>query len=549
MKKRFIQLRTTYQDLMNLLKRFRNRVFKFFLIDKLLKLRLVIYLFKWFKIGLKLFILFKLTLFIIKAFDYSIYLNLVALLSALYSLLKDDLLFKVKDSLLNYFKNIFSNLSFDYSFKYEDKVIKSNKDNFVERVQVLKTEVDQLNDIKAQHNSINESYTKDFIDQENQILQFYKKQLEQLKDQYNHLLLDYKQPNVWIDWWNKEKWNILYYSGIIIMTIGLCYYAYSQLDTITDYIKSIFYVYVIKAPFDYICDKSIQFYNYLSSFFGRGPGGDPGFDGDNFTNPSISPRSIYFTDARTTEEIQNEWAHQSVKRINEDHILSSESGSDSDRNFKNARDHYFTAESDSDTESTISERSSTSTASQGTVVPSTRTMTPIPIEPNTWIDENPDFVVGSSSDRLNQILPLEHSPDITPPKTPITPNKSLFPSVGSVNMSRSSSILNPFSGSFTWGSGQLPNLDLGSQSPMDVSTSVSELDTNINPNWNKTEIPENLLDPSSATSESPSPSIESTLSQSDNNPNIMIDVEDNQPKSPSFFIEFIFIFYILNIVL
>ena len=77
------------------------------------------------------------------------------------------------------------------------------------------------------------------------MFQDYQNRLTQLKNKYNHLSIKYTEPSLWSDWWNKEKWNILFYSSIIIVTIGIGYYTYTNLDSITNYIKSIFYIYII----------------------------------------------------------------------------------------------------------------------------------------------------------------------------------------------------------------------------------------------------------------------------------------------------------------
>ena len=71
MKKRFMQLKTSYVDLMSILRQFKMRVFKFFGIDKLIKIKQIKYLIRLFKMTIKIVILFKLSLFIIKSFSLS----------------------------------------------------------------------------------------------------------------------------------------------------------------------------------------------------------------------------------------------------------------------------------------------------------------------------------------------------------------------------------------------------------------------------------------------------------------------------------------------
>ena len=62
MKKRFMQLKNSYVDLMSILRQFKMRVFKFFGIDKLIKIKQIKYLIRLFKMTIKIVILFKLSL-------------------------------------------------------------------------------------------------------------------------------------------------------------------------------------------------------------------------------------------------------------------------------------------------------------------------------------------------------------------------------------------------------------------------------------------------------------------------------------------------------
>lgn len=101
MKKRFIQLKISLMDLIEIIKRFKKRLLKFLGLDKLLKLKIVSFIIKYLKIGIKIGILFKLSLIIISFFDNNLYLNLMGVLTSLYLLLKDDLFNKIKDDILD----------------------------------------------------------------------------------------------------------------------------------------------------------------------------------------------------------------------------------------------------------------------------------------------------------------------------------------------------------------------------------------------------------------------------------------------------------------
>ena len=201
---------------------------------------------------------------------------------------------------------------------------------------------------------------------EQQMFQDYQNRLTQLKNKYNHLSIKYTEPSAWSDWWNKEKWNILFYSSIIIVTIGISYYAYTNLDSITNYIKSIFYIYIIKTPYDYVTDKFYQSYQYIKSFFT--------FSGKDIPKPDLEDdddKSIELNYGKSMPELQEAEeteAWRKGKSPNYDGLLNSDSGSDSDSKVKKLTSIFFKSEDESDdSDSTISEHSSTSSSGSSTV--------------------------------------------------------------------------------------------------------------------------------------------------------------------------------------
>ena len=114
MKKRFVQLKTTFIDLINIVRRFKMRLLKFFGLDKILNFKLVKYIIRLLKIAIKIVVLFKISMLLIKMLDNSIYLSLLGIFSALYSLLKDDLYYKVKTLLTNKIQEFATIMNINY---------------------------------------------------------------------------------------------------------------------------------------------------------------------------------------------------------------------------------------------------------------------------------------------------------------------------------------------------------------------------------------------------------------------------------------------------